>query len=101
MIVHIINQLDCKFEIKTNLLSSIEGFKDVREICAKYSVAICLDIFDGEISFNIPPQKITLEEVNMNTLFFEVLNVYFNIKCRYMSLGGEGCEMAFEVSCDD
>ena len=42
----------------------------------------------------ISPQKVTINEINMNTLFSEVL---FGIPISYGFIGGEGCEFSLRI----
>ena len=43
-------------------------------------------------------QKINLEETDMNTLFYYVLNTFdTKIRLRYVARGGMGCDMCLEL----
>lgn len=41
--------------------------------------------------FEIPEQKITLDEHCMNELFYECFNVLLEYRVEYSALGGKGC----------
>ena len=58
-----------------------------------YSVSYRLD-YDPCLKgylFEIPNQKITLDEQDMNELFYECLHVLLDYRVEYSALGGKGC----------
>lgn len=69
------------------------------EVCKKFSIA---HSFEGDeksevLSFSIQAQKITLDEFNVNTLFYTVFDSFLPVVIEYMSLGGTGCDMALSI----
>jgi len=44
----------------------------------------------------IPTQKITLTELDMNVIFFEVF-CFFETQLKYGGLGGHGCDFSVEL----
>lgn len=51
---------------------------------------------DG-LSIAIIPQKICLNEVQMNSLFSECISFGSDITVKYANIGGPGCEMALTI----
>lgn len=75
-----------------------EYFKDREEILKEFTVFFKSDLNDKSYQITIDPQKVNLDEINMNTLFFDVLNDFDNLQLKYSPLGGEGCEFAMKLT---
>ena len=70
-----------------------EFWEFIRSLLDGYSVTYRLD-YDPDIKgylFEIPVQKITLDEQGMNELFYECLHVLLDYRVEYSALGGKGC----------
>lgn len=65
--------------------------EDYKEILGEFSVFFKED----EEYIYIEEQKITLNEIDVNTLFFEILLNFAEIKYAYH--GGRGCELALSL----
>lgn len=64
-----------------------------KSILRKYSV--WFKVHDGILT--IAPQKIRLEDENMNHLFSEVFYYCNNLEISYCPLGGKGCEFSIDI----
>ena len=70
-----------------------EYWKYITSLLDGYSVTYRLD-YDPDIKgylFEIPVQKITLDEQGMNELFYECLHVLLDYRVEYSALGAKGC----------
>ena len=46
----------------------------------------------------IPVQKLCLYEVDMNTLFYDVIDRFFDYDLQYSGLGGVGCDFSIDIT---
>jgi hypothetical protein len=76
---------------------SIDEFCEVSILLTQFTVSHHISIETDVTKFIIDSQKITLDEVNMNTLFFNVFSVYFDVTINYAGIGGPGCDFAVYV----
>lgn len=102
MKVIVTNELQCRIKLDVEMLapewnSIVQQFTDVGEVLAKFSVHHNIWVGLEEVTFDILPQKITLSEVDMNTLFFNIIDDYFKYELTYAPLGGEGCDFALHI----
>ena len=49
------------------------------------------------VNITVIPRKITLTELDMNELFFEIF-ISSNIKMEYVGLGGRGCDFCINIT---
>lgn len=92
MKLYIDTTLSKKFKISPDELS------EITETLKKFSIRNHMEEI-GEDLFNIKvlDQKVTLDEISMNTLFDNVLN-YFDFSMKYGNYGGEGCEFSIRLN---
>lgn len=65
----------------------------IEKILKKYSVW-----FESKYQIiTIIPQKVSLDEISMNHLFYDAL-VYFDFETRVSLLGGLGCDFSFSIT---
>lgn len=72
--------------------------QSILPICKEYSVAHEFKYSPEQKhhSFTLKSQKITLDEVAMNALFYDAL-MQFGFQIEYAALGGRGCEFSIEI----
>lgn len=102
MKVIILDELQCRIPLNPDMPapewnSLVQQFEDISEFLNDFTVHHNLWLSNELVTFDILPQKITLSEINMNTLFFNVLDDYFKFNLTYAPLGGKGCDFALEV----
>lgn len=68
-------------------------------LCNKFSITYGVDHNEdhGMYTINVLAQKCSLDSIDTNTLFSEILNL-FDYSIKYASLGGEGCNMSISVT---
>jgi hypothetical protein len=74
-----------------------ELFDNTRDLCVQFSVHHTITVSADRVVFTIEPQKVTLNEIDMNTFWHDVLDNFFNIRTQYAAFGGAGCEFALSV----
>ena len=103
MILHIFEDLEITVPTvgmnASNIQHCLDTLEIADEVCKKFSIA---HSFEGDeksevLSFSIQAQKITLDEFNVNTLFYTVFDSFLPVVIEYMSLGGTGCDMALSI----
>lgn len=79
---------------------NIEDYEEVYNLALKaYGVQFeNLRIDDNSFQLTIFTQKIVLDEIAMNHLFYDVLEEIQNTKLSYSSLGGQGCDFAMRLT---
>lgn len=102
MKVIILDELQCRIKLNTDVAapewnSIVQQFTDVGEVLSNFTVHHNLWVSNELVTFDILPQKITLTEVDMNTLFFNIIDDYFKYELTYAPLGGAGCDFALEL----
>lgn len=71
---------------------------ELQEVCDKFCVYCTIDFNESSNSVTLYPQKIVLDEVNMNELFSDVIfPVFGQVKLEYSPLGGAGCDFAIRL----
>jgi hypothetical protein len=78
--------------INTELITEYDVGTHFYKLCKLHS--IFYTTIDNQII--VPPQKITLCEIDMNHIFAEVF-VYFDYELTYGNLGGFGCDFSLEM----
>ena len=68
-----------------------EFWKFITSMLDGFAVHYKLEYKLGCWLFEIPVQKITLDEQDMNELFYECLHVLLDYRVEYSALGGKGC----------
>ena len=68
-----------------------EFWKFITSMLDGFAVHYNLEHKFGYCLFEIPEQKITLDEHCMNELFYECLHVLLDYRVEYSALGGKGC----------
>lgn len=68
-----------------------EFWKFITSLLDGFAVHYNLEHKLGYWLFEIPEQKITLDEQDMNELFYECFNVLLDYRVEYSALGGKGC----------
>ena len=74
-----------------------ELFDYTRDLCVKFNVHHTITVTADRVKLTIEPQKITLDEIDMNTFWHDVLDNFFSIRTHYAALGGAGCGFALSV----
>lgn len=74
-----------------------DDYVRITETCDSFTVYNRLVATDTQIDFTIGVQKCTLDEMNMNTLMYEVIDYLWSPTIRYAGLGGRGCDFAFAI----
>lgn len=74
-----------------------EDYRAIGESLRRLGVNATCIVMESGVSLDIYVQKVTLEEQDMNDLFFNVLNVLFELEVRYAALGGQGCDFAMTL----
>lgn len=74
-----------------------ELFDSTRDLCVRFSVHHTITVSADRVVFTIEPQKITLDEIDMNTFWHDVLDNFFNIRTCYAAFGGAGCGFSLSV----
>ena len=82
--------------------NALEEFNDLVQDCSEIldELAVQYSFVNNYTSCELilHAQKINLEEVDMNTLFYYVLNTFdTRIRLRYVARGGMGCDMCLEL----
>lgn len=73
-------------------------WKCIDNILNEYSVQYTRGEEDGSVVLTIFAQKVTLGEIAMNHLFYDILSRFFDISSlRYGELGGYGCGFAMRL----
>ena len=91
--------------------SDSENFEEDSQEEFHYVVESCKEILEDfsvqhsfvnnytSCSLILNVQKIVLDEIDMNTLFYEVLSQFdTDFKITYSTLGGEGCDFSMRLS---
>lgn len=73
---------------------------DLIDTCKERSVALLIERTETDVTYTIPEQKITLDEVEMNILFYYVLWL-FSYRIEYSGLGGAGCDFSLDLYPDN
>ena len=70
-----------------------------REFFDQFSIKGVVENHEDHFRIKIYSQKITLDDLNMNTLFAHVIDqVFFNkYTLDYSAIGGKGCEFAMRI----
>lgn len=78
----------------------IQDFEDYQgKILKGFSIAYSINTSLYGFVLYIHAQKITLDDIDMNTLFSEVFEYMgFHYSLTYVCLGGTGCEMCLEIN---
>ena len=71
--------------------------KDLEELAKSMSVWGSFTVDEATARIVIDAQKINLDGIAMNQLFFELLTQLFDIELAYAPLGGTGCDFAIEI----
>lgn len=74
-----------------------EYFQQLQEVARQYSVGGSFTVTATGAKVVVYAQKVTLDEVSMNTLFADFLTELFVLETRYAALGGAGCDFAMAV----
>lgn len=103
MILHINNAFYAEFPIdpsstQDDLNDGKEIFEEIAVLLNSFSVQHKIDITETIIQFAIYQQKVTLDEFAMNTLFYDVINIYFDYDIAYSYLGGKGCDFSINIT---
>ena len=69
---------------------------DLIDTCKERSVSLLIERTETDVTYTIPEQKITLNEVEMNILFYYVLWM-FSYRIEYSGLGGAGCDFSLNM----
>ena len=85
--------------IHDDMQDTTDEFNEIADICKRYSINYMLDLREDTTIFAVYPQKITLNEVNMNHVFANILYL-FTYKIQYAWLGGEGCEFSMSLTAE-
>lgn len=80
-----------KIIIKDKILVGNENIEYHIELLKYYSIHFEINS-DGLIE--IGEQKITLDEIDVNELFFEI---FYDSKIEYCAIGGKGCEFSISI----
>ena len=73
-----------------------EFWKYVTYLLDSYSMHYTLEYFSDYWWFEVPVQKVVLNELCMNTLFHEALFL-LEYELDYAGLGGKGCDFSLEM----
>lgn len=78
----------------------IQDFEDYQgKILKDFNIAYSITASLYGFVLHIHAQKITLNDIDMNTLFSEVFECMdFHYSLTYVCLGGVGCEMCLEIN---
>jgi hypothetical protein len=79
------------------LALELDCYRELEQLAKQYSVWGRFDISATRIDIKVQAQKVTLDEVAMNTLFHDFLTELFIVETRYSALGGAGCEFSLEI----
>jgi hypothetical protein len=74
-----------------------EYFQQLDALARQYAVAGSFAVTATGVTVIVRAQKVTLDEISMNTLFAEFLSELFIVELRYAALGGAGCDFAMSV----
>ena len=86
---------------KDNLIQEmIQDFEDYQgKILKSFNIAYSINASLYGFVLYIHAQKITLDDIDMNTLFSEVFEYMdFHYSLTYVCLGETGCEMCLEIN---
>lgn len=85
--------------VEEDLWSDLCGCaREEEELCKKFSIAVTFDIQEEFIRATFPPQKITLNDLDMNELMYKVLYHYWpDLSLYYKPLGSTGCELSLSL----
>lgn len=72
-------------------------YEELQEIARRFAVSTSFAVTKAGVTVVVRAQKITLDEVSMNTLFADFLTELFVLETRYSALGGAGCDFALTV----
>lgn len=79
------------------IVAVLERYNDMSDIADKLGVRHVFELRPDGVHLRVNAQKVTLEEVDMNYLFSDVL-CWFGYTLRYAALGGEGCDFAMVIT---
>lgn len=80
-----------------DIADSAEFWKYITDLLDSCSVYYNLEQRSDYWLFEIPAQKITLDEFCMNELFYECFNVLLDYRLEYSALGGKGCDFSLRM----
>jgi hypothetical protein len=75
-----------------------DGVQDLADLAKSMSVWGSFTVDEASARIVINAQKINLDGIAMNQLFFELLTQLFEIELAYAPLGGAGCDFAMEIA---
>lgn len=76
---------------------SEEEWAEMTALCDKFGVKYHHEHSDGNTVFTVPPQKIVLDEYDMNELLYDVFFL-LEYDMQYAWIGGKGCEVALTIT---
>jgi hypothetical protein len=79
-------------------LQDREDWEYISETLDRFSVHHDIEYRDDAWYFTLYSQKVTLDEVQMNELFYDILFNALDYNLEYAPLGGRGCGFALEMT---
>ena len=64
----------------------------------RFAVHSKLDLTERRCLFTVVSQKVTLDDINMNTLLHDLYETFDDLVLEYAGLGGEGCEVSLRLT---
>lgn len=100
MLCYLDEDLKGVFETTPSAPDAAEQQDDLRYLLALLKqFGVCHKTVSNDTTTTVTlfPQKVTLDDVDMNTLFFEALHPCFPYRMEYSPMGGRGCEFAIRL----
>lgn len=96
------NDITYSFIFSNESEEGVSAVKDEFDFITSYlkknSVQHKLEITDASVVLTIFSQKITIDEIAMNALFYNALAYLFDLTLCYSFMGSDGCDFAVRIA---